>query len=250
MGSVTRGNGYHNCVFVFGSNLKGIHGAGAARFAVEFMGARRHHGSGWYGNSYALPTKRTPYEILSIVDIEEHIENFFRVAENNPDTLFQVTRVGCGLAGYNDADMAPLFREAPMNCILPGNWMEHLYPEHGKARVIVAGSRNYQDESAIFDELDFKLKRLIDTVGVEIVSGTAKGADSIGTDWAIENGIDVVEYPAEWDVFGKRAGIYRNLEMAWYATHLIAFWNGKSRGTKHMIESAEDAGLQVSVINV
>ena len=81
----------------------------------------------------------------------------------------------------------------------------------------------------------------------EVVSGEAIGPDKIGAQWGRERGLTVHYYPAEWDKFGKRAGFLRNEEMAAVSDALIAVWDGKSRGTAHMIACATKRGLKVSV---
>ena len=83
---------------------------------------------------------------------------------------------------------------------------------------------------------------------VEIVSGTAAGADTLGERYAQEKGYEVKKFPAQWDLYGKSAGYKRNQQMAEYADGLIAFWDGKSKGTKHMIDIANKMGLKVRVI--
>jgi len=108
-------------VFVFGSNRAGIHGAGAAHTALEY-GAEYGKGEGLYGNTYAIPTKNEHLETLSLEDIQEHVDRFLDLAWERSDLLFFVTRIGCGLAGYTDNQIAPMFREAPLNCELPENW--------------------------------------------------------------------------------------------------------------------------------
>ena len=100
------------------------------------------------------------------------------------------------------------------------------------AKVIIAGSRNL-----ILD--DDRLNRMIEYTGIvptEVVCGEAKGPDSYGKEWALENSIPVASFPAKWDKYGKQAGILRNKQMGDYADALFAFWDGKSRGTKHMID--------------
>lgn len=109
-------------IFVFGSNEQGIHGAGAAKFAKEHHGAVEGEGRGRTGNAYALPTKRTPWERLSLSEIERNVWDFLDYARTHPELEFEVTRVGCGLAGYSQADIAPLFEGAPENCELPDGW--------------------------------------------------------------------------------------------------------------------------------
>lgn len=81
----------------------------------------------------------------------------------------------------------------------------------------------------------------------EVVSGTAKGVDTLGEYWARELGIPVKEFPADWNQYGKRAGILRNGDMADYADALIAIWDGKSKGTLHMISDMVHKGKPVFV---
>ena len=111
-------------ILVFGSNLLGIHGAGAAYDAMKQYGAVYGQGIGLQGDSYGLPTKQTPAITLPINEIAKHVQEFMQFATKNPEMVFQVTRVGCGLAGYTDTDIAPLFKGAPDNCILPTGWHE------------------------------------------------------------------------------------------------------------------------------
>ena len=113
-------------IFVFGSNLAGRHGKGAALFAKENHGAIYGQGEGLQGNSYAIPTKENgpgkTLITLSLDRIEWHVVTFILFAQENPDLTFQVTRIGCGLAGYRDDQIAPFFEYAPANCILPEEW--------------------------------------------------------------------------------------------------------------------------------
>jgi hypothetical protein len=99
-------------VFVFGSNLAGVHGAGAARDAI-LMGARFGLGEGISGRTYAIPTK--PADLsrsLPLSRIRPYVERFTVFARTNPKFKFLVTPIGCGLAGYHPKDISPLFREA------------------------------------------------------------------------------------------------------------------------------------------
>lgn len=111
-----------NQIFVFGSNLAGRHGAGAALDARLHWGAEIGHGIGLRGNSYAIPTKCHDLEILSLDAIDQSVDTFIRFAESNPELEFLVTRVGCGLAGHKDSEIAPMFKDAPPNCVLPPEW--------------------------------------------------------------------------------------------------------------------------------
>jgi hypothetical protein len=109
-------------IFVFGSNLAGRHGKGAAKTALDEHGAIYGRGVGMQGQSYAIPTKGYRLETLSVHDISKFVNDFKKYAHRNPHLRFNVTRVGCGLAGYSDNDIAPLFWGAPRNCQLPEGW--------------------------------------------------------------------------------------------------------------------------------
>ena len=113
-----------------------------------------------------------------------------------------------------------------------------------KFRVIIAGGRDFND----FRKLcDVSLYMLQNKKNVEIVSGTATGADKLGEKFAKFMGYKIKQFPANWDVYGKRGGYVRNKEMAKYADALIAFWDKSSKGTKHMIDLANKNNLKVKV---
>lgn len=116
-----------------------------------------------------------------------------------------------------------------------------------KFKVIIAGSRDFNNYDLLKEKHDFALRNKANG-NVEIVSGTARGADRLGERYASEKGIRVKQFPAQWERYGKRAGYLRNKEMAEYADALIAFWDGKSLGTKMMIDLAERNGLKRIVI--
>lgn len=109
-------------IFVFGSNLAGIHGAGAALTALKKYGAKSGKCWGFYGNSYALPTKGNSLKRLDLEQIETYAYVFILFAQENPDKKFFLTRVGCGLAGYTDEQIAPFFKDAPSNVRKPPGW--------------------------------------------------------------------------------------------------------------------------------
>ena len=111
-----------SAVFVFGSNRAGVHGGGAARTAKQHYSAIWGQGEGLQGRSYGIPTKTTHLETLAFDDVAEHVARFLAFARSRPATSFAVTRVGCGLAGFTDAEIAPLFADAPDNCYLPEGW--------------------------------------------------------------------------------------------------------------------------------
>ncbi len=109
-------------IFVFGSNEAGRHGAGAAKFAVEHHGAIYGQGVGLQGDSYGIPTKDRGMRTLPLCVILPYVREFVGYARGRPDLYFNVTRIGCGLAGYTDQEIAPLFFDAPDNCHLPDGW--------------------------------------------------------------------------------------------------------------------------------
>lgn len=96
-------------IFVFGSNLLGIHKKGAALHAFLNHGALLGQGIGIQGNSYAIPTKETPYKSLSLPVINKYVADFLLFAIYTPEKLYKVTPIGCGLAGYTPDDIAPMF---------------------------------------------------------------------------------------------------------------------------------------------
>lgn len=110
-------------IFVFGSNLQGMHMGGAARIAYEKFGAIWGQGVGLQGRCYAIPTMQGP-----ISTIKPYVDEFIQFAQSHPTNKFLVTRVGCGIAGFTDAQIAPLFRDAlPLpNVSLPKEWFDIL----------------------------------------------------------------------------------------------------------------------------
>lgn len=117
-------------------------------------------------------------------------------------------------------------------------------------RVIVCGGRDFVNKELLTESLD---KILTEYEDVEIVSGKAAGADTLGEIYATEHGVRCVKFPAEWDKFGKHAGFIRNSQMLQYAQKktpvVVAFWDGKSHGTKHMINIATDGGAKVHIVH-
>lgn len=110
-------------------------------------------------------------------------------------------------------------------------------------RIIIAGSRKCSRQDV------FKALACCPWVNFisAVVSGTARGADEFGEVWAVEKGVDIIQFPADWSKYGKRAGPIRNKQMAENADGLIAVWDGLSRGTKSMIDFAIEKGLRVYI---
>ena len=117
-------------IFVFGSNRAGFHGKGAAKEAFEHHGAEMGNGEGFQGNSYAIPTKgymntlTNRFSRLQLWEIEAHVAVFKMFAASRPDLTFKVTKVGCGLAGYTYAQIAPMFAGSPPNVKLPWEFQQ------------------------------------------------------------------------------------------------------------------------------
>lgn len=110
-------------VFVFGSNLAGRHGAGAAREAYEKFGADMGCGSGRMGMSYGIPTKDFRLNVMPLEQIKLYVDEFVDHALARPSETFFITRVGCGLAGYRDDQIAPMFVRIGENVDLPDAWV-------------------------------------------------------------------------------------------------------------------------------
>ena len=110
-------------IFVFGSNLAGMHGGGAARYALEAFGAKWGQGVGLQGRSYAIPTMQGGVET-----IKPYVDSFIDFAKEHPELRFLVTRIGCGIAGFTDAEIAPLFKQAlnVSNICLPAEFWQEL----------------------------------------------------------------------------------------------------------------------------
>ena len=111
-------------------------------------------------------------------------------------------------------------------------------------KLIIAGSRNI-DKHKVMHWLD---RNGVDDEDLEIICGMAKGPDLAGKEWASTLPVPVIEFPADWDKYGKKAGYIRNAQMAAYADELLAFWDGKSKGTRNMIEEMLILDKPVKVI--
>ncbi len=112
-----------NEIFVFGSNLQGMHGGGAARVALEQFGAVWGQGTGLQGQSYAIPTMHGDIDVIA-----PYVNDFIAFAKEHPELKFLVTEIGCGIAGFRASEMAPLFKEALKmeNIYLPERFIEVL----------------------------------------------------------------------------------------------------------------------------
>ena len=111
-------------------------------------------------------------------------------------------------------------------------------------RVIIAGSRDFSDYQLLSDTMH----SLFPNMGIEVVSGMARGADYLGYCFGKENGLVIHEMPADWNTYGKSAGFKRNAEMSKVGDILVAFWDGKSNGTGNMIRLMQLKGKPVHIV--
>ena len=111
-----------NQVFVFGSNLGGNHAGGAAKQALEQFRAIQGQGEGLQGQSYAFPTLGYDMEKLSYGDLYRSRDNLYNCCNTNRDKEFLLTKVGCGIAGYEESSIKSLFINTPPNLVLPDDW--------------------------------------------------------------------------------------------------------------------------------
>ena len=115
-------------------------------------------------------------------------------------------------------------------------------------RVVIAGGREFKNYDLLKSKLDQLLGEKFKTHRVEIVSGKARGADALGERYAKENGLQIHAFHANWDLWGKSAGYRRNEAMAKNSDATVAFWDGVSRGTKHMIDLTTKTGNLLRVV--
>lgn len=232
-------------VYTFESNLRGLHGSGTALHAARQFGAVSGVGRGLTRDAFAIPTMFAATVAMPLAAILQEVRGFLEHAKAHPKQLFLVSRIGSSLAGHGNAAHAirDVFLEAPPNCLLPGVWEMSREPDH--IRLVIAGTRDFDDYDFLQAKLDFLLQRYSK---ITVVSGRCPGADLLGERFADERGLPICYMPAAWKRLGRPAGPIRNESMAWYGTHLVAFWNGISDGTKGMIDLAEGGGLLSRVV--
>lgn len=189
---------------------------------------------------------------MPIPEILPFVRDFLRYAARHPETSFAVTPIGTGLAGYSADWVAPLFCGYGENVYFTDWDFEKQIPiPYNPLRVIVAGSRQIKDKALVWPHLDRLKARFADETPFEIVCGEAAGVDTLGRQWAEANNHPIKSFPAPWSTldapcasvnttggrsYNAQAGPVRNAWMAAYGSHLVAFWNGRSAGTKQMIK--------------
>lgn len=118
-----------------------------------------------------------------------------------------------------------------------------------KVRIIIAGGRDFDNLELMTEKCDYYLSDAVSKgFDIEIVSGTAKGADKLGEEYAKLRDYSIAYFPADWKQYGKRAGYLRNQQMANFSDALIAFWDGSSKGTNHMIDIAKNKNMPIRIV--
>lgn len=115
-------------------------------------------------------------------------------------------------------------------------------------KVIIAGSRNFNDYNLLREKMDFYLSNRFGVQSIQIVSGTARGADRLGERYANERNLDIKRFPANWELHGRAAGYIRNKQMIEYADACVVFWDGSSRGTESTINLAKQYNLPLRIV--
>lgn len=252
-GGLLRGRSLTESIFVFGSNLAGRHGAGAAKHARDHYGAVYGQGSGRQGNSYAIPTKdgrngaslRDSAQTLSLDVIATEVSTFLVYAAAHPSDQFKVAAIGCGLAGYMPAQIAPMFHGATDNVLLP---LE--FQGIASVRIAVTGGRNYSNKPRVWQVLDAAIIRLGMTSGVD---GGAPGWDLFSRQWAESRGIPWKTVKAEWHKYGPAAGPIRNGRILREERPNIVIAGPGNDGTQNMIDQTNEAirsGEKIRLIEI
>ena len=134
-------------IFVFGANKQGIHSLGAALTAKEQFGAEMYNGEGLQGQSYALPTKSTPYKRLSLSEVKESVDRFIKFAHDRPGLTFFLSKVGTGYANFKEEEIIPLFKNAPDNVVFPLDWESRRHSFPSQLQPMLVGSIRIEDTS-------------------------------------------------------------------------------------------------------
>jgi hypothetical protein len=246
---------YGEMIFVFGSNLEGRHGKGAAKFAADWHGAVPSQGSGPMGTSYALPTKRTPYDALRLDEIARHVEVFLDYARRTPEQQFMVSRIGCSNAGYADAQIAPLFADAPENCHLSGRWCALLKQANGTAQgyrcVTIGGDAKLLTRTLTPDELYDAMNQCLPGLPDAIIVGNAeRGFDRIGGEWSRRLPlVELIKPTPAYERYGKAAPFVANRWKAWLSTNLITLGKSHERLECHLFSLFEQSDTPVCPVD-
>lgn len=220
-------------VFVFGSNLAGRHGAGAALAAWERSGAIPGKGDGLQGQSYAVPVKDSQLCVLGLDVIHAHVIWLSALAYRQPELQFFITRVGCGLAGYRDEDIAPMFRLMPSSrCNFPEAWRPWIKAESDPIRHVYAGIGARTTPEDVQATMTKIARRLLRREYV-LRSGAAAGADA-----AFEAGAgDACQIFLPWPGYNRNRSIWGHPHPATLpvAAQLHPAWGGLKPAVRNLM---------------
>ncbi|WP_170132477.1 SLOG family protein [Acidiferrobacter thiooxydans] len=234
-------------------------------FATRLQGPRE--GFSRSDTLYALPILNAQGKPRPLPQVALAIQRLLTVARNRRDRQFLIPSVGVAPdeGGYTREQIAPLFASAPANCrFMEAEYAAAIPRPKACYRVVIAGSRSLKDYAPVAAALDALLR--LEKGVFEVVHGGTGGVDTWAGRWAHERDLPVTVMPALWhilqgpnvvrrtnrkgSVFNASAGLDRNLHMAAYGNRVIALWDGKSRGTQHMITLAKLLGRPVTVESV
>ena len=208
---------------------------------------------GTYSNGavIAFPTKNHWRDTSSIELIRKSCHELNALIETRGFKKVLLPRPGCGNGGLNWNEVKAIIEPILSDKVYIVSKQSISQPtkvEDDYTRIIVAGGRDFNNYALVEEKLDHYLK-FLNPHKVIIVSGGARGADSLGERYAKENGYKLERYPADWNgPHGKSAGFVRNRQMAEVSNALIAFWDRKSNGTRHMVTTATKLGLKVRIV--
>jgi hypothetical protein len=241
----TFNNPLATAIFVFGSNFAGRHDTGSSDIAYKYYGAKMGVRQGITGEAYALPIENAQGQQLSLYEINQAVNKFISYAYSNRDRFFQVTRIGCGLNGYSDEQIAPLFERAPANVLLPGKWIL-LLNRLVRARLVVTGSLSVTSPNVVTKILEEKTapwgRRF------EVITPHTSGVAVFAEKWARHNDLPTTPFTADYERFGIEADYILNQQMAWYGTIVINFSDTSEDLTSNMTYIAKRDGLKTLVI--
>lgn len=204
-------------IFVFGSNLAGRHGKGAALEALNNYGAKLGVGEGPSGRSYGIPTKDAQIRSRTLTEIRPAVAKFLTYAQDNPKLWFQVTRVGCVLAGFKDEQIAPLFQHHTPNVLLPGLWRKIINP-NARDQLIVVGNVTPTDKPRSLAALNHAHKHA--NFGSLLINDNDDMA-ALLKEWAIEKNVQIENFNPRPNRWGHNALTRQQRQLCWQGTHLI-----------------------------
>lgn len=237
-------------ILVFGSGLDGKNGRGDALDAVTYWGADTRVKAGASGQAWAVPVRGVKGDLLSIREIAKSVTKLIRFASRSKETFF-VSRIGCEPGAYAPEQIAPMFKDAPANMILPGVFLSILGRLNGN-RVVVVGSLGNHPHEAVFDVLDAEREPIEKIIVME-----CKSVSIAASQWAAKRGVRVISVSSPW-VELSYMGCGDNdeaddLQDEWLlqlGTRLINFRRGPYRRMKSLAITAKARGLSVEVCDL